>query len=69
MRPLAGQGNAVAQFSLGFMYDTGQGVTQDDSEAVTWYRKAAAQGHANAQYNIGVLYANGRGVRRTTPRR
>src|SRR6516164_8461886 len=29
LRPLAEQGNAVAQFDLGFMYDTGHGVMQD----------------------------------------
>ncbi|MGO2136107.1 MAG: tetratricopeptide repeat protein, partial [Marinobacter sp.] len=40
-RPLAEQGHAGAQYILGFMYTTGQGVPQDYAEAVTWYRKAA----------------------------
>ena len=32
--PLAKQGNAVAQFTLGLMYYNGEGVPQDDKEAV-----------------------------------
>jgi uncharacterized protein len=59
---LAEQGDATAQFNLGVMYDQGRGVTQDDQEAVKWYRLAAEQGDATAQINLGVMYANGRGV-------
>ena len=44
------------------MYLDGDGVPQNDAEAVRWYRLAADQGHADAQYNLGVRYANGRGV-------
>ena len=61
-RPLAEQGDAIAQSSLGFMYDSGQGVPQDDAEAVRWYRLAAEQGHAATQGNLGFMYENGRGV-------
>ena len=61
--PLAEQGEASAQFNLGMMYDNGQGVKQDDVEAVKWYRQAAEQGYAKAQYNLGVKYYQGEGVR------
>ena len=61
--PLAEQGDASAQFNLGMMYDNGQGVKQDDVEAVKWYRQAAEQGYAKAQYNLGVKYYQGEGVR------
>ena len=44
------------------MYEEGQGVPQDDQEAVNWWRKAAEQGHASAQFNLGFMYAEGRGV-------
>jgi TPR repeat protein len=40
-QPLADQGNADAQTQLGFMYWKGQGVSPDNSVAVSWYRKAA----------------------------
>ena len=62
LRPLGEQGHAGAQFNLGYMYNTGRGVPQDDAEAVTWYRLAADQGDARAQFNLGVMYANGSGV-------
>lgn len=59
---VAEQGDAIAQFNLGIMYEDGQGVSQSDTEAVKWYRKAAEQGHAKAQYNLGNMYRDGRGV-------
>ena len=34
----AEQGIARAEFNLGLMYATGEGVPQDDAEAVRWYR-------------------------------
>ena len=62
LRPLAEQGDVVAQGSLGFMYDNGRGVPQDYAEAVKWYRKAAEQGDAFAQGRLGFMYDNGYGV-------
>lgn len=61
-RPLADQGNADAQFGLGVMYSTGQGVVQNFAEAVRWWRKAADQGNVGAQYNLGYSYDRGFGV-------
>ena len=60
--PLAGQGNVKAQYNLGFMYDNGQGLTQDSAKAVKWYRLAAEQAHGDAQLNLGAMYRSGRGV-------
>ena len=73
----AKQGNAEAQYSLGLMYDKGQGVPQDYKEAarlyrlsakqgnpgaLTWYRLSAKQGNAEAQYNLGLMYEKGQVV-------
>ena len=58
----AEQGYAAAQSNLGVMYANGQGVPEDDAEAVRWVRRAAEQGYAAAQLNLGVMYANGQGV-------
>jgi serine/threonine protein kinase len=58
----ANAGDAMAQFILGMMYDNGQSVPQNDTQAAYWYRKAADQGDAKAQYNLGVMYDNGQGV-------
>ena len=62
LRAAAEQGDAVAQFNLGVMYATGEGVPQDDAEAARWYRLAAEQGNADAQYDLGLRYATGLGV-------
>ena len=58
----AAQGNENAQFAIGYMYNTGQGVVQNYEEAVRWYRMAAAKGDTVAQYNLGVKYTTGQGV-------
>ena len=61
-RKAAGQGNAVAQNNIGWLYENGFGIQRDYAEAVTWYRKAADQGNTRAQENIGALYEKGLGV-------
>jgi uncharacterized protein len=61
-RHLANKGNAGAQFNLGLMYDTGQGVPQNYAEAAKWYRRSATQGDADAQLNLGLMYNEGHGV-------
>ena len=62
-KPLAEQGHAEAQFSLGRMYANGQGVPQDDKAAAQWYRLAAEQGNARAQAGgPGWMYRKGKGV-------
>jgi len=60
---LAGQGDARAQFDLGFMHAYGWGGSRDPAEAMVWYRKAADQGLPIAQHFLGLAYANGEGVR------
>lgn len=55
-------GSAQAQFSVGVLYASGDGVQRDLVKALHWYRSAAEQGDAAAQNNLGVLYATGQGV-------
>jgi len=59
---LAKDGDAVAQYNLGLMYDTGYGVVQNYKEAVKWYTLSAEQGDASAQNNMGAMYLMGTGV-------
>ena len=61
-RKAADQGVASAQYNLGGMYYRGEGVAQDYTQALFWYRKAADQGDAYAQYNLGGMYDRGEGV-------
>ena len=58
----AKDGDAVAMFNLGVKYELGEGVLEDDEEAVKWFRKAAELGDEVAMYNLGVMYAKGDGV-------
>ena len=62
LEPLAEQGNAQAQYKLGLMYGSGEGVTQDYAKAVPWYRRAAEQGHLDAQLYLANKYQFGFGV-------
>ncbi len=60
--PLAKQGNFRAQFLIGSMYDFGQGVPENDSEAFKWYQLAAEQGESRALLFLGFMYDFGQGV-------
>ena len=57
----AENGDPEAQYYLGRVYH-GNGVPEDDKEAVKWYRKAAEQGNAAAQWLLGYAYDYGKGV-------
>ena len=58
----AENGDPQAQFKLGSIYATGQGVHADPEEALRWFRLAAVDGDADIQLKIGTMYANGKGV-------
>jgi TPR repeat protein len=62
LKPLAERGQAEAQALLGYMYQHGTGVPQDQVIAAHWYSSAAEQGHVGAQYQLGLLYDKGHGV-------
>jgi TPR repeat protein len=62
LRPVAEKGDADAQYQLGRMYGSGEGVSQDAAAAMSWYRKAAEQGSADAQRLLGTTYEVGMGV-------
>jgi len=61
-QPLAEKGDASAQYTLGWMFESGQGVKQSYQQAILWYRKAANQGDVAAQYVLGTMYKKGTGV-------
>ncbi|KAG0260906.1 hypothetical protein DFQ27_003272 [Actinomortierella ambigua] len=61
-RMAALQGNEDAQFHLGEMLASGQGVKLDIVEAVLWYRMAGEQGLADAQVSLGRIFELGQGV-------
>jgi TPR repeat protein len=54
-RLAAEQGNVSAQYNLGVMYSSGEGVPEDDVRAYMWHNLSAAQGNEIAQRNKGVV--------------
>ncbi len=62
LRPLATQGDMDAQYKLGSLYYSGDGVKQDFSQSALWYRRAAQQGNVDAQYSLGNMYLMGEGI-------
>ena len=75
LRLLAEQGDARAQFELGWRHSGGVGVRLDEAEADHWFRRAAdqlnatqlrllvEQGDARAQLELGARHVMGLGVR------
>jgi uncharacterized protein len=62
--PLAVEGDAKSQASVGFMYYAGKGVRRDDRRSLFWFRHAAEAGQPTAQFFLGLQYLYGLGVRR-----
>ncbi|HTZ46298.1 MAG TPA: tetratricopeptide repeat protein [Verrucomicrobiae bacterium] len=62
LRAAAAKNNPDAEFVLGYLYEHGQGVSQDYAFAFRNYRDAAAQHHPGAENNLASLYQNGLGV-------
>ena len=61
-RQAADQGNARAQYALGFRLARGQGVPQDVKQAADWYARSAAQGHPPGMREAAAAFAAGRGL-------
>lgn len=51
-----------AQYYLGVMYESGQGVESDPAAAFKWYVKGASQGDADCQYEVGRMCQYGIGT-------
>jgi TPR repeat protein len=56
------KGDPTAENLVGWIYQKGLGVKEDDAEALKWYLMAAVQGFAASQTNAGWCYQNGLGV-------
>ena len=54
------QGQAESSFTLGVMFDSGEGVVQNYATAVSWLRKAVSQGDVLAMVRLGVMLREGR---------
>jgi TPR repeat protein len=52
----------VSCSQLGFMYEEGKGVKQDDFKALKFYQKACGLNFSGGCYNLGLMYEEGEGV-------
>jgi TPR repeat protein len=52
----AEQGLSVAQTVLANLYHTGNGIPEDQQQAIFWFSKAAQQQDIVAQYRLGEIY-------------
>lgn len=59
---MAEKGDPAAQNLLGLRYISGEGVSQNEREAVRWFTKAAEQGNVSAQSKLGSIYFRGRDI-------
>lgn len=58
----ANRGNPVAQYLIGNMYASGEGVAQDLEIANSFYEKAAEQGHVESAVKLATNYRLGQGL-------
>lgn len=60
----AKDGNHLAQFHIGTIYQTGYAGAPDYEQAVYWFRRSSESNYAKAQHALSELYLLGRGVPR-----
>jgi TPR repeat protein len=56
------EGDAMECFTLGWMYDKGRKVPQDEARGAVFYQKACDTGFGPSCFNLGNMFADGRGV-------
>lgn len=61
---LAAEEDGEAMLWVGRMFESGQGVHQSRTKALTWYRRAAAHDNAEAAFRMGEMYEAGLGMPR-----
>jgi TPR repeat protein len=55
------QGDVDSCYQLGYIYEHGEGVAINESEAIRWYTKAATDGSPESQFNLAMMMEQGRG--------
>lgn len=61
-KTLAAEGDPVAMYYLGIIYDRGFGVPVDHVEAAKWFEKGAVRGDSLSAYHFGKMAETGKGV-------
>jgi uncharacterized protein len=67
LTPLANEGNPLAQYRLGTIYYHGNGVAEDEKQAIYWWKKAATSGHTESMYQLGSAFLYGSQAAKIVP--
>lgn len=59
LKPIASDGNRLAQYHVAMMYRSGRGVLANNAMALDWMHKAAWQGEPEAQLALARMYLEG----------
>jgi TPR repeat protein len=59
LTPLANSGNPAAQHQLAMLYYMGQGVPEDEKQAIYLWKKASAQGSIDSMFQLGSAFLFG----------
>ena len=51
----ASEGHDIAPYTLGVLYEKGEGVKQDFYQAKIWYSKAVDKGHRGARARLPII--------------
>ncbi len=55
LTPLAKNGNAEAQYAIGYMYFYGQGIAENRHRGIVWMQRAARQGQPQAVAALKII--------------
>lgn len=58
LKQAATTGSAEAMFLYGKAFERGDGVVEDQDEAMKWYEKAALLGETKSMQTLGYIYEN-----------
>ena len=58
----AAEGDSMAMYNLGWMYQHGLGMPPDMRQAIVWYGKSGDRGNGRALVNLWDIYTKGLGV-------
>lgn len=62
LEKLAQRGDPCAQYEMGWMFESGNGVLKNKAKSYEWYEKSAQQGYVFSQFHLGWMYHNGFGI-------
>ena len=61
----ANNGDRIAQYTVGQMFLSGDGIEQSNEYAAEWFNKSAEQDYAPGQHMLGLCYYQGIGVKQS----